>query len=93
MPTSNDNKGRNKAKITEVNAGVQASTGDSDRELNSDVPTELDESDVPPLMDITEDDYLLRFTSILINKRPYRHLSLPNSPLPYHLSHPFKTSL
>ncbi|KAJ8081590.1 hypothetical protein PM082_007435 [Marasmius tenuissimus] len=41
----------------EVNAGVQASTGDSNRELESDVPTELDESDLPPLVDITKDDY------------------------------------
>ncbi|KAJ8081358.1 hypothetical protein PM082_007193 [Marasmius tenuissimus] len=46
-----------KTRAAEVNTGVQASTGDSDRELESDVPTELDKSDLPPLVDITEDDY------------------------------------
>ncbi|KAJ8076046.1 hypothetical protein PM082_022028 [Marasmius tenuissimus] len=46
-----------KTRAAEVNAGVQASTGDSDRELGSDVPTELDKSDLPPLVDITEDGY------------------------------------
>ncbi|KAJ8089325.1 hypothetical protein PM082_014573 [Marasmius tenuissimus] len=46
-----------KTRAAEVNTGVQASTGDSDRELESDVLTELDKSDLPPLMDITEDNY------------------------------------
>ncbi|KAL0064633.1 hypothetical protein AAF712_008466 [Marasmius tenuissimus] len=46
-----------KDRRAEVNAGVQASTGDSNRELESDVTTELDESDLPPLVDITEDNY------------------------------------
>ncbi|KAL0057989.1 hypothetical protein AAF712_015352 [Marasmius tenuissimus] len=55
----------------EVNAGVQASTGDSDRELESDVLTELDKSDLPPLVDITEDDY----PQVVTQSSPALHLT------------------